>query len=80
MLTTADLEAAIDFYTRVLGVEVTTFREERKPLVLGASKINLDRVGHGSAVVRRGSGRDTTSRACHRPSIRPRSDSTVRAG
>ncbi|MEU5846114.1 hypothetical protein [Saccharopolyspora shandongensis] len=51
MLTTADLEAAIDFYIRVLGVEVTTFREERKPLVLGVSKINLDRVGHGSAVV-----------------------------
>ncbi|MCF3971939.1 VOC family protein, partial [Pseudomonas aeruginosa] len=32
VLTVADLEATIDFYTRVLGMQVVTFGEGRKAL------------------------------------------------
>ncbi len=45
VLTVASIEAACDFYSRVLGMEVRTFAEGRKSLHFGASKINLHRSG-----------------------------------
>jgi len=46
VLTVADLDATIAFYTTVLGMEVVTFRGDRKALTFGTSKINLHRAGH----------------------------------
>ena len=46
VLTVADIDATIAFYTIVLGMEVVTFRGDRKALVFGTSKINLHRAGH----------------------------------
>jgi len=46
VLTVADIDVTVDFYTRVLGMEVVTFREGRKALTFGTSKINLHQVGH----------------------------------
>lgn len=45
VLTVADLDTTIDFYTRVLGMEVVTFGHNRKALVFGRSKINLHQQG-----------------------------------
>ncbi|HBZ98407.1 MAG TPA: VOC family virulence protein, partial [Pseudomonas sp.] len=45
MLTVADLEATIDFYTRVLGMQAVTFGEGRKALAFGNQKINLHQAG-----------------------------------
>lgn len=41
VLTTADLEGCIDFYTRVLGMQLQTFGAGRKALRFGNQKINL---------------------------------------
>lgn len=46
VLTVADLEATVGFYTRVLGMTVTTFRGGRTALEFGHSKINLHLAGH----------------------------------
>lgn len=46
VLTVRDADTAIDFYTRVLGMEEVTFGEGRKALVFGHSKINLHVAGH----------------------------------
>jgi catechol 2,3-dioxygenase-like lactoylglutathione lyase family enzyme len=46
VLTVADVEAAVDFYTRVLGMRAVTFDEGRRALHFGAQKINLHRAGH----------------------------------
>jgi catechol 2,3-dioxygenase-like lactoylglutathione lyase family enzyme len=46
VLTVADLEATIDFYTRVLGMAEVTFGDGRRALTFGHSKINLHRAGH----------------------------------
>ncbi|NIL77302.1 VOC family protein [Rhodococcus sp. B10] len=46
VLTVADIGASIDFYVRVLGMREETFREGRKALTFGASKINLHEAGH----------------------------------
>ena len=46
VLTVDDVEAACDFYSRVLGMEVVTFGEGRKALRFGRQKINLHRAGH----------------------------------
>lgn len=46
VLTVADIDATVDFYTRVLGMEVVTFNEGRKALRFGTSKINLHQAGH----------------------------------
>ncbi|MFP3968298.1 VOC family protein [Actinomadura fulvescens] len=46
VLTVADLDAAIDFYTRVLGMEAVSFGDGRQALAFGHSKINLHRAGH----------------------------------
>lgn len=46
VLTVASIEAACDFYSSVLGMEVRTFAEGRKALHFGTSKINLHQSGH----------------------------------
>ncbi|MER7544375.1 VOC family protein [Spirillospora sp. NPDC127506] len=45
VLTVADIDAAIWFYTRVLGMEAVTFGEGRRALAYGAGKINLHEAG-----------------------------------
>ncbi|CAG5116659.1 unnamed protein product, partial [Candidula unifasciata] len=41
VLTVKDLDKTVDFYTRVLGMEATTFKGGRKALNFGEQKINL---------------------------------------
>ncbi|MFF4341227.1 VOC family protein [Kitasatospora sp. NPDC001540] len=45
VLTVADVERAVDFYERVLGMRPVTFGEGRRALAFGTSKINLHRAG-----------------------------------
>ena len=45
VLTVASIEATSEFYQRVLGMEVVTFRGGRKALKFGQQKINLHEVG-----------------------------------
>ncbi|NEA28024.1 VOC family protein [Actinomadura bangladeshensis] len=45
VLTVADIDAAIDFYTRVLGMEAVAFGAGRRALAFGTSKINLHQAG-----------------------------------
>jgi catechol 2,3-dioxygenase-like lactoylglutathione lyase family enzyme len=45
VLTVASIEATCDFYTRVLGMEVSRFGEGRTALQFGRQKINLHEVG-----------------------------------
>ncbi len=45
VLTVADIDAAIAFYTRVLGMEAVTFGAGRRALAFGTSKINLHQAG-----------------------------------
>ncbi|MFI6786821.1 VOC family protein [Nonomuraea sp. NPDC050383] len=45
VLTVTDLEATVDFYSRVLGMEPVTFGQGRRALVFGRSKINLHEKG-----------------------------------
>ncbi len=45
VLTVADVEASIDFYTRVLGLEAVTFADGRRALAFGSQKINLHQAG-----------------------------------
>ena len=46
VLTVADIDATIAFYTRVLGMTPVTFAGGRRALAFGAQKINLHRAGH----------------------------------
>lgn len=46
VLTVADIDKTIDFYTRVLGMRDITFGAGRRALAFGASKINLHLAGH----------------------------------
>ncbi|WP_394561937.1 VOC family protein [Aquipseudomonas alcaligenes] len=46
VLTVRDLDASIDFYTRVLGMRLETFGAGRKALLFGVQKINLHLAGH----------------------------------
>ena len=46
VLTVADVDRTIDFYSRVLGMTPVTFASGRRALTFGASKINLHQVGH----------------------------------
>jgi catechol 2,3-dioxygenase-like lactoylglutathione lyase family enzyme len=46
VLTVADIDATVDFYTRVLGMDEVTFGAGRTALAFGRSKINLHRAGH----------------------------------
>lgn len=41
VLTVADIEASLAFYTRVLGMAAVTFGEGRRALAFGEQKINL---------------------------------------
>ncbi|AZA59629.1 VOC family protein [Chryseobacterium indoltheticum] len=41
VLTVADINKTIDFYTNILGFEVVTFGNNRKALTFGNQKINL---------------------------------------
>jgi len=45
VLTVRSIEVAIDFYSRVLGMEVVAFGEGRKALRFGSQKINLHEQG-----------------------------------
>lgn len=45
VLTVADVDVTIDFYCRVLGMQVVTFSEGRKALTFGQQKINLHQAG-----------------------------------
>ncbi|WP_336211026.1 VOC family protein [Nonomuraea sp. LPB2021202275-12-8] len=46
VLTVADVDATVDFYTRVLGMRAETFDAGRTALVFGHSKINVHPAGH----------------------------------
>lgn len=54
VLTVADVEATVDFYTRVLGLRAETFDGGRRALVFGRQKVNLHQAG-----------REFTPRAAH---------------
>ncbi|MDH3001236.1 glyoxalase [Chelonobacter oris] len=41
VLTVADQQRSIDFYTRILGMQEVTFGDNRKALLFGKQKINL---------------------------------------
>ncbi|MER2527558.1 MAG: VOC family protein [Candidatus Competibacter denitrificans] len=45
VLTVASIEVSCDFYSRALGMNVTTFGSGRKALKFGAQKINLHQLG-----------------------------------
>ena len=45
VLTVADLDATLDFYTRALGLRAVTFGEGRRALAFGRQKINLHPAG-----------------------------------
>lgn len=45
VLTVADIDATVAFYTRVLGFDVVTFGEGRKALTFGRQKFNLHQHG-----------------------------------
>lgn len=44
VLTVANVDITCEFYQRVLGFEVATFRGDRKALTFGRQKINLHRL------------------------------------
>jgi catechol 2,3-dioxygenase-like lactoylglutathione lyase family enzyme len=46
VLTVKDIEATCAFYTKVLGMKVTTFGDGRKALLFGVQKINLHQHGN----------------------------------
>lgn len=46
VLTVADIDVSIDFYTRILGMRAVTFGDGRHGLRFGRSKINLHLAGH----------------------------------
>ena len=46
VLTVADIDATISFYSRVLGMAAVTFGAGRRALAFGPQKINLHRAGH----------------------------------
>lgn len=45
VLTVADIDTTVAFYTRVLGFDVVTFGEGRKALTFGRQKFNLHQHG-----------------------------------
>jgi catechol 2,3-dioxygenase-like lactoylglutathione lyase family enzyme len=54
VLTVADIDTTLDFYTRVLGMRAETFGGGRRALVFGRQKVNLHQAG-----------REFTPRAAH---------------
>ena len=45
VLTVRDIEKTCEFYSRVLGMEIVTFGQNRKALKFGQQKINLHQFG-----------------------------------
>jgi len=45
VLTVKSIPATCDFYSRVMGMEVVTFGNDRKALAFGSQKINLQEAG-----------------------------------
>lgn len=45
VLTVADIDATIEFYTQILGFKVVSFGDNRKALTFGKQKINLHQKG-----------------------------------
>jgi len=45
VLTVRSIPATCDFYSRVMGMKVVTFRNDRKALAFGSQKINLHEAG-----------------------------------
>lgn len=46
VLTVADVERTVAFYSRVLGMEPATFADGRRALLFGRQKINLHQAGN----------------------------------
>jgi catechol 2,3-dioxygenase-like lactoylglutathione lyase family enzyme len=46
VLTVADIDATVTFYTEILNFQVVTFGDNRKALTFGNQKINLHQKGH----------------------------------
>ncbi|HVO90061.1 MAG TPA: VOC family protein [Casimicrobiaceae bacterium] len=46
VITVQDVDATVDFYQRVLGMQPVTFAGGRRALAFGNQKINLHRAGH----------------------------------
>lgn len=46
VLTVADIDKTVDFYTHILGFQMVTFGDNRKALTFGNQKINLHQKGH----------------------------------
>jgi len=46
VMTVRSIEATCDFYSRVLGMRVVTFADNRTALAFGRQKINLHLAGH----------------------------------
>lgn len=46
VLTVADIDTTVEFYTQILGFQAITFGEGRKALTFGNQKINLHQKGH----------------------------------
>lgn len=51
VFTVKDINATCEFYSKVLGMEITTFGEGRKALAFGSQKINLQQLGRESTLV-----------------------------
>lgn len=45
VLTVSNIDESCSFYKRVLGLEIITFGDKRKALLIGQQKINLHQVG-----------------------------------
>jgi len=46
VLTVSDIDATVDFYHNVLGMEVTSFAQGRTALTFGSQKLNLHQHGN----------------------------------
>ena len=46
VLTVKNIDATCEFYSKVLGMKVITFGDNRKALAFGSQKINLHEAGH----------------------------------
>ncbi|MET3037775.1 VOC family protein [Chryseobacterium sp. NRRL B-14859] len=46
VLTVADIDKTIEFYTQIMGFEAATFGDNRKALTFGSQKINLHQKGN----------------------------------
>lgn len=45
VLTVQDIQATCEFYSKLLGMEIVTFGDDRKALRFGKQKLNLHQVG-----------------------------------